>query len=33
MTTVAFVDEQAIPENDAIVGSFEERVEIVNETH
>lgn len=33
MTTVAFVDEQAIPANDAIMESFEKRVEIVNEMH
>ena len=33
MTTVASVDEQAIPANDAIMESFEKRVEIVNEMH
>ena len=33
MTTVAFVDEQAIPANDASMESFEKRVEIVNEMH
>lgn len=33
MNRVAFVDEQALPEYESIMRSFEERVESVNEMH
>lgn len=33
MNRVTFIDKRALLEYDSIVKSFEERVEIVNETH